>query len=132
MDLFHLFGKELGVAYQICDDILGIWGVEESTGKIAGDISQRKKTLPEVYGLQNSKGEARKRLEKRYSQKSIEGKDIAEVTKILDQLSARDYAENLAEQYYYKALAQLEATRLDTSRQALLKETACFLLKRDF
>jgi geranylgeranyl pyrophosphate synthase len=52
--------------------------------------------------------------------------------KILDHLDARDYAENLAEQYYYKALAQLEATRLDTSRQAPLKETACFLLKRDF
>jgi len=129
---FHLFGKELGIAYQICDDILGIWGMEESTGKSVSDISQRKKTLPVVYGLQNSEGEARKKLEKLYSQKSIEGEDINEVTKILDQLSARDFAENLAEQYYYKALAQLEATRLDPSRQAPLKETACFLLKRDF
>jgi geranylgeranyl pyrophosphate synthase len=55
-----------------------------------------------------------------------------EVTKILDQSGARDYAENLAEQYYCKALAHLEATQLDTSRQALLKEIACFLLNRDF
>jgi geranylgeranyl diphosphate synthase, type I len=132
VDFFHLFGEELGIAYQICDDILGIWGVEENTGKSAGDISQRKKTLPVVYGLQCSDGGAKKRLEKLYSQKSIEGEDIKEVMKILDHLDARDYAENLAEQYYYKALAQLEATRLDTSRQALLKETACFLLKRDF
>ena len=132
VDFFHLFGKELGIAYQIYDDILGIWGTEESIGKSVGDISQRKKTLPVVYGLQNSKGETRGRLEKLYSQKSIEGEDIAEVTKILDHLGARDYAENLAEQYYYKALAQLETTQLDTSRQAPLKETACFLLKRDF
>ena len=130
--LFHLFGKELGIAYQICDDILGIWGVEESTGKSAGDISQRKKTLPIVYGLQNSKGEAKRRLEKLYAQKSIEGEDIVEVAKILNQFSTRDYAENLAEQYYSKALTHLEATRLDTSRQAPLKEMACFLLKRDF
>ena len=132
VDFFHLFGKELGIAYQICDDILGIWGVEESIGKSAGDISQRKKTLPVVYGLQSSEGEARKRLEKLYSQKSIEGEDIMEVTKILDQSGARDYAENLAEQYYCKALAHLEATQLDTSRQAPLKEIACFLVKRDF
>jgi geranylgeranyl diphosphate synthase type I len=132
VDFFHLFGKELGVAYQIFDDILGIWGTEESVGKSASDIAQRKKTLPVVYGLQNSEGEARKRLEKFYSQKSIKGEDIAEVLKILDRLGARDYAEDLAEQYYYKALVQLEATRLDTSRQAPLKETACFLLKRDF
>jgi geranylgeranyl diphosphate synthase type I len=132
VDFFHLFGKELGIAYQICDDVLGIWGVEESTGKSASDISQRKKTLPVVYGLQSSDGGTRKRLEKLYSQKSIKGEDIKEVTEILDHLGARDYAENLAEQYYYKALAQLDATQLDTSRQAPLKETACFLLKRDF
>jgi geranylgeranyl diphosphate synthase type I len=132
VDFFHLFGKELGTAYQICDDILGIWGMEESTGKSAGDISQRKKTLPVVYGLQNSEGESRRRLKELYSQKSIGEEDIAEVTKILDSLGARDYAENLAEQYYYKALAQLEATRLDTSRRAPLKEIARSLLKRDF
>jgi len=131
VDFFRLFGKELGIGYQICDDILGIWGTEESVGKSAGDISERKKSLPVVYGLQNSKGEARKRLEKLYSQKSIEGEDIMEVLKILDRLGARDYAEDLAEQYYCRALAQLEATQLDTSRQAPLKETACFLLKRD-
>jgi geranylgeranyl diphosphate synthase type I len=132
VDFFHLFGKELGIAYQIYDDILGIWGTEKSIGKSVSDISQRKKTLPVVYGLQNSEGEARKRLEKLYSQKSIEGKDITEVTNILDQLGARDYAENLAEQHYQKALAYLEATRLDISRQAPLKEIACFLLNRDF
>jgi len=132
VDSFHLFGKELGIAYQICDDILGIWGVEEKIGKSTGDISQRKKTLPVVYGLQYGEGGARKRLEKLYSQKSIEGGDIREVMEILDQLGARDYAENMAEQYYCKALAQLEATQLNTSRQAPLKETACFLLMRDF
>ncbi|HXZ94989.1 MAG TPA: polyprenyl synthetase family protein [Dehalococcoidia bacterium] len=132
VDCFYLFGKELGVAFQIYDDILGIWGVEESTGKSAGDISQKKKTLPVVYGLQSSDGRARKKLEKLYSQKSIEGEDVIEVMKILDHLGAKDYAENLAEQYYCQALVQLEATGLATSRQAPLKEIACFLLKRDF
>jgi geranylgeranyl diphosphate synthase type I len=132
VDFFHLFGKELGIAYQIYDDILGIWGTEESIGKSASDISQRKKTLPVVYGLQNSEGGARKRLEKLYSQKSIEGEDIAEVRNILDQLGASDYAENLAEQHYQKALAYLEATGLDISRQAPLKEIASFLMNRDF
>jgi len=131
VDFFHLFGKELGISYQIHDDILGIWGSRENTGKSISDISQRKKTLPIVYGVQNSVGEERKRLEKLYSEKSIEGEDIMEVMKILDHLGARDYAENLAEQYYYKALAQLEATRIDTSKQAPLRETAYFLLKRE-
>jgi geranylgeranyl diphosphate synthase type I len=131
VDSFQSFGKELGIAYQIFDDILGIWGTGENIGKPVSDISQRKKTLPVVYGLQNSRGEERKRLEKIYCQKSIEGEDITEVTNILDHSGARDYAENLAEQYYHKALVHLEASGLDTSRQAPLKEVICFLLKRD-
>jgi len=132
VDFFFMFGKELGIAYQIYDDISGIWGTREEIGKSVSDISQRKKTLPIVYGLQNGKDKERKRLKKFYSQKSIEGEDNTEVIKILDHLGARDYAENLAQQYYHKALAHFEANQLDTSRQALLKETAYFLLKRDF
>ena len=131
VDSFDLFGRELGTAYQICDDILGIWGTEV-VGKSATDISQRKKTLPVVYGLQNSKGKAREKLAKVYSRKSIRGDDIAEVAGILDHSGARDYAENLAEQYYHKALAHLEGTRLDKASLAPLEETARVLLKRDF
>jgi geranylgeranyl diphosphate synthase type I len=132
VDLFHRFGKELGIAYQIYDDLLGIWGTSEKIGKSVGDISQRKKTLPVVYGLQNSEGTERKRLMKFYAQKSIEGEDITEVKEILDHSGARDYAENLAQQYYHRALAQLEATGLDSSRLGPLKEITDLLLDRKF
>jgi geranylgeranyl diphosphate synthase type I len=132
VNFFHLFGRDLGIAFQICDDILGIWGMGESIGKSTGDISRRKKTLPVVYALQNSEGTAKKRLEALYSQSSIAEKDISEVMKILDHLGARSYAQDFAQQYYCRALGQLEATGLDVSRQAPLKGIASFLLKRDF
>ncbi|MGD2065125.1 MAG: polyprenyl synthetase family protein [Dehalococcoidia bacterium] len=132
VDFFHMFGKELGIAYQIHDDISGIWGTSEKIGKSVGDISQRKKTLPVVYGLQNSEGTERKRLMKFYAQESIEGEDITEVKEILAQSGARDYAENLAQQYFHKALAHLEATGLDSSRLASLKDATNFILRRDF
>ena len=132
VDSFRLFGRELGMVFQIRDDILGIWGAEDIVGKSAGDICQRKKTLPVAYGLRNSEGAARNSLGKLYSQKSIDGDDIKEVTKILDDLGARDYAENLAGQYYYRALAHLGATGLDASSLATLKEAASSLWKRNF
>lgn len=132
VDVFRLFGRELGMVFQIHDDILGIWGLEESVGKSAGDIYQRKKTLPVAYGLEKSDGAARKSLEKLYSQESIEGEDIKEVTGILDNLGARDYAGSVAGQYYHKALAHLDTTGLGLSSLGLLKETADFLFKRDF
>jgi geranylgeranyl diphosphate synthase type I len=132
VDSFRLFGTELGVAFQIHDDILGIWGAPASVGKSADDICRRKKTLPVVYGLQSSKGAARKSLGKLYSQEAIEGEDIKKVTEILGNLGAGDYAENVARQHYHKALAHLDSTGISVSRLAPLKETAGFLLRRDF
>ena len=131
VDSFYAFGKQLGIAYQIHDDTLGIWATEENTGKSAGDIAQRKKTLPVVYGLQNSKGGERDRLENLYSKKYIEEEDINRITRILERLGARDYAENLVRRYSQKALMHIGATGLDASRQTPLNEVAHFLLERE-
>jgi len=52
---FYNFGFHLGMAFQLLDDILGIWGDTGKTGKPAGaDIFSRKKTLPVVLGLRDS------------------------------------------------------------------------------
>lgn len=132
VDFFHTFGRELGIAYQIHDDILGIWGTREKTGKSISDIAQRKKTLPVVYGLQNSEGKERKRLNWLYAQESIEGEYNTEVKEILEHLGAKNYAEYLALQHYHKALASLDATGLNSTRLTPLKEITSFLLERDF
>jgi geranylgeranyl diphosphate synthase type I len=53
---YHDFGHYLGLAFQVQDDILGIWGKEERTGKsTTGDLVTRKKTLPVLYGLAQNK-----------------------------------------------------------------------------
>lgn len=132
VDALHSFGKELGIAYQVRDDVMGIWATSEETGKPAHDIPQRKKTLPVVYGLQSSGGEDRERLVELYAQESFEGADIAEVVRILERLGAREYAERLVRQYYSGAVTRLESERLGASGQARLKEAAHFLLERDF
>jgi len=129
----HEFGKSLGLAYQIHDDILGIWGAEEKIGKsVKSDISQKKKTLPVVYGLENSRGKDKQRLEKLYSQESIEGESVTEVVEILNRSGARGYAQDLEQQYYHQALTKLEATGLDPSRRVPLSEAARFLMECDY
>jgi geranylgeranyl diphosphate synthase type I len=54
-DAFRTFGRRLGMAFQLLDDLLGIWGEPGSTGKSASDdLRQGKKTYPVVLGLQRS------------------------------------------------------------------------------
>ena len=49
------FGRSMGLAFQVVDDWLGIWGNSEKTGKAVGsDLISRKKTIPILYGLKNS------------------------------------------------------------------------------
>jgi len=64
---FADFGRSLGVAFQIYDDWLGVWGDPDSTGKTAtGDIIERKKSLPVLLGLEKSE-----RFSERYSENEV-------------------------------------------------------------
>jgi geranylgeranyl diphosphate synthase type I len=129
----HGFGNELGMAYQIQDDMLGIWGREEKTGKpTMEDISQRKKTLPMVYALENSSSKDREQLEALYSQEVISGEDVITVVEILNRSDMPEYGQKLIQQYHYKALMELEASGLDLASQSPLREMANFLLERNY
>lgn len=55
IEKYRTFGHHLGLAFQVQDDILGIWGDPEKTGKPASDdLRQRKKTFPTLYGIAKS------------------------------------------------------------------------------
>ena len=50
---YRRFGWSLGLAFQVNDDLLGIWGREEATGKEPTDLARHKKTLPVLYAMQH-------------------------------------------------------------------------------
>lgn len=125
------FGENLGLAFQIVDDILGIWGQESVTGKpVADDIRQKKKSLPIVYALGlKAKGQGLREI---YSKDVLTDEDVRRAMTILDGVGARRYAERLARHYHRRALAKLEATGLENEAQADLRELAAFLIERAY
>ena len=54
IDAYRGFGWSLGLAFQLNDDLLGIWGDEQATGKEPSDLAKHKKTLPLIYALEHS------------------------------------------------------------------------------
>jgi geranylgeranyl diphosphate synthase type I len=127
------FGRNLGFAFQIRDDILGIWGDEEKTGKPVGsDIRRKKKSYPIVYAWENAQGQAKTELMKIYQSAVVDDNGRDTVLNILDSLQAEVQAQNRAEAYCDRALAEIEKTALSSWARDNLKEMAHFLTKREF
>ncbi len=120
--LFKQFGGNLGIAFQIADDILGIWGDPAQTGKPVGaDILSRKKSFPILAALQeDGQTDLREIIEK----PALTLADVSTVEKILDKLGARGIAQTHAEFYLDRALAALDATDLDNRATARLRDLA--------
>ena len=130
---YRNLGEELGLAFQIQDDVLGIWGKADVTGKpVADDIRRRKKSLPVVYVLGRQNDPDAERLRVLYAQEALSEEDVAEAVAILDGCQARPYAEELARQHLERALMQLEAARPDPEADEALRELAQFLIKRNY
>ncbi|MFC1905868.1 polyprenyl synthetase family protein [Chloroflexota bacterium] len=126
------FGWKLGIAFQIQDDILGIWGAEDKTGKSISDIAQRKKSLPIIYVLASEDNKCAGLIRSIYSKEIIGKDDVARVNKALDAAGARDYCQKLAMAYFDKAISILDNLQLDRQSQDELREIADFFIERDF
>ncbi len=103
------FGRLLGLAYQIQDDVLGIWGDPAQTGKpVADDLYSRKKSFPVVYALMHAEAADQSSLRSIYRQSEIGEREIELLLAILERSDARRHTEELADHYSNMALAALE------------------------
>jgi geranylgeranyl diphosphate synthase type I len=106
---YRRFGWALGVAFQLNDDLLGIWGQEQKTGKVPTDIARHKKTLPVMYAFQHAGPEDRDRLAELYARPEPDDRQIAEVVAILERSGAQDFTRSEAQRYRDECLAELDA-----------------------
>src|SRR5689334_14182562 len=106
---YRAFGWALGIAFQLNDDLLGIWGAEQATGKEPTDIARHKKTLPEIHAFEHAGPEDRERLARLYRNGDTSDGDVDEVIAILERTGAREFTRTEARRYRDEALAELDA-----------------------
>jgi geranylgeranyl diphosphate synthase type I len=101
------FGQSLGLAFQIQDDVIGIWGEPSVTGKPrAADIYRRKVSLPVVHALSNA--ENRNNLMRIYRQQEVNDDDVGTALAVLENAGSREYSEGIALHYHKEAVQALE------------------------
>jgi len=130
-DAQHLyeFGKNIGVAFQLQDDILDSFGEGDKVGKkIGGDIAANKKTILLIEALNSAEGDDKEELYYWLGAKSDE--KIEAVLALYNKYNVRQKAEQLKEQYLQLAFNHLSEISLPSEKSLVLKQTAVDLMER--
>lgn len=131
---FRAAGLNLGLAFQIKDDILGIWGDKDVTGKSpASDIRRRKKTLPIVHTLETARNGGKETLVRFYQNgRDIDDESVADIMAILKEAGAQAYAQRMTESYSRKARCIIDMLALERTARHDFEELLDFLEGRNF
>ncbi len=125
------FGESLGIAFQIQDDILGVFGTEESIGKsVTSDIEEGKNTLLITHALKKGSKKQKEILERFYGKGPVLPPQLAKVKQIFIQTGALDYSGIKEIEYVNSAKEVIPKITSDKSMQKLLFEMADFLVER--
>lgn len=132
-EVFGQLGRGLGMAFQVQDDLLGIWGDEVVTGKpAADDLRHRKKSFPVVFALNGNNHDQpqRTRFKALYQSQTSTEADIAEMIALLEEIGAKTYTEVRVSEYIEQAQTALQAIpALPVEKQAL-QELTDYLIGR--
>jgi len=132
LKMFNRLGESLGIAFQIRDDILGIWGDVKNTGKPKGsDIKRKKKTLPIVHALNNGPVAVRDAIIGIFQKDAIGEKDLELVFDILNEADSYRLAQKTVRDYCENSVRLVEALGIKVQYKNNFEQIAKFLSYRD-
>ncbi|NHD15516.1 MULTISPECIES: polyprenyl synthetase family protein [unclassified Actinopolyspora] len=131
VERLHAFGFELGMAFQLVDDLLGLWGDPEETGKpVLSDLRARKKSVPVVHAL-NSGTDAGQRLRELYEQSEpLTETQLEQAAELLRRSGSEDWTRAETERRLTAARRQLHRAECEGVTEGLT-ELADFVLRRN-
>ena len=127
------FGINIGLAFQLKDDLLDVYGNEASFGKkIGGDILSNKKTYLLIHALNLAKGSVAEQLTCWLSASEFKSEEkIAAVTNIYNSLGVQKICEDKMLCFYEKAIASLEKVSIEVNKKHELRKLAEKLMSRN-
>jgi geranylgeranyl diphosphate synthase type II len=128
----YKFGEKLGLAFQLQDDLLDVYGDPAVFGKnIGGDITSNKKTYMLINAVNRANPAQREQLMKWIDAKVFDRNEkVKAVTELYNEIGIRELCEQKIEEYYQKSLVYLAKVNLPEERKAELKAYAAEMMKR--
>ena len=133
IDNLYRFGEQMGLAFQLQDDYLDVYGDPKVFGKaIGGDIVSNKKTYMLINAINKAEGEDRETLLRWIDAKEFDRNEkVAAVTAVYDRLGIVDMAKSNMEEYYSESLVALDRVTVEEERKSALRDYAAKMMKRD-
>lgn len=129
---FRECGRALGYVFQIRDDVLGVWGQEEVTGKPVGsDIMRKKNSYPVVCAIENADESDSKQLSSTYEKDELDEADVASVLEIMERVGVQEQASAEVGEWADMAMEAIAPIELSPSARQEIEEFTHFLMVRD-
>ena len=123
-------GYDFGRLFQIRDDILGVWGSDETGKPVCGDIYNKKKSLPAIHALNVSTGSASSRIQSIYEKPELDEVDVQAVLEIMDDNGTYFFCDSMSAKHWSAAAQILDKLDLDSSVRDDFLELGEFLVER--
>ncbi len=131
-DNLYKFGEQIGLTFQLQDDLLDVYGDPKVFGKnIGGDITSNKKTYMLINALNLANEKQRQELKKWIAAKDFDRNEkVKAVTKLYDEIGIRQLCERKMDEYYDRALEYLAKVNVAEERKKELKAYAAEMMTR--
>ena len=131
-DNLYKFGEQIGLAFQLQDDLLDVYGDPKVFGKnTGGDITSNKKTYMLINAVNRADASQREELMRWIDAKTFERNEkVAAVTRLYDEIGIRQLCEEKMEACYQLGLQHLAKVSVSDERKAILKSYAAAMMKR--
>ena len=133
IQLLYDAGENIGIGFQLKDDLLDVYGDPSKFGKqVGGDIISNKKTFLLIEALSKADAASRTELDKWIGQKDFDKNEkVQAVTSIYEKLGIRAFTEERIQEYFTKGLSSLHALKIDEDRKQPLLQFAQQLVERE-
>ncbi len=131
VDGLAVFGAELGVAFQLVDDLLGLWGDPQRTGKpVLSDLRTRKKSVPIVHALTSGTSHGRRLAELYRQPGTLTEQELREAAECVVAAGSRDWVREECERRLGAAERRLRSVVTDGAAADMLIELGGFIVRR--
>jgi geranylgeranyl pyrophosphate synthase len=126
------FGSPLGIAFQLQDDVLGLFGTQEDIGKPqSSDLQEGKQTLLIKYGLEKTKNKEKAFVKSCLRNKKLSEADLHRLRTILADCGAKDEVRKVALEHQDVAIKAIPSLTMDKRYQAILHGLCHYMVDRD-